>query len=323
MSDQNQHWVPKFLIRNFVDHDGRVFCLDTHLDRVTKQSPKKAASELGFNDFTLNGEAVSFEDKLGKIESKAAPVLKRMIRDKSLSWVGREERGRVAEFMAAQSFRTKAFYEGLVGRPNRQEFGGIFSQLWESTFITANEIARRHWILMVIEDDEVFYLGDNPIVLQRTDDPKDGSSLGFDVKGIEAFMPLSPKCALYMPCRSTSNDRIARYDAAMELHRVVRLCAWRGVPGGSNELQMAQLVIRSLHPLVTALKSGAPLMAGRENVENLNSLQCSFAHAAVYSNRGDFAFARRVFRESPQYKTVPKTSLIQKNALVPDAPIKA
>ncbi len=35
MSDQNQHWVPKFLIKNFADHDGRVFCLEVHTDRVT------------------------------------------------------------------------------------------------------------------------------------------------------------------------------------------------------------------------------------------------------------------------------------------------
>jgi hypothetical protein len=323
MSDENQHWVPKFLIRNFVDRDGRVFCLDIHTDRVTKPPPKKAASELGFNDFALDGEVLSFEDKLGKIETKAAPVLKRMISVKSLSWIGQGERERVAEFMTAQSFRTKAFYEGLAEKPNRQGFGEIFTQLWESAFITANEIARRHWALMVIEDEEVFYLGDNPVVLQRTENPKDGSSLGFDVKGVEAFMPLSPKCALYMPCRTTSDDRIARYDAGMELHRVVRSAALRGVPGGSSELQTVQLVIRKLHPLVTAFKMGAPLTPGREHVENLNYLQCSWSHAAVYSNRSDFTFARRVFRESPQYRSVPKTSLIQKNALVPDSQTKA
>jgi len=28
MSGENQHWVPKFLIKNFADADGRVFSLD-------------------------------------------------------------------------------------------------------------------------------------------------------------------------------------------------------------------------------------------------------------------------------------------------------
>src|SRR5229473_6632333 len=122
MSETNQHWVPKFLIRNFADSDGRVFCLDIHTDRVTKPPPKNTASEQGFNDFTLDGEAVSFEHKLEKIETKAAPVLRRIVRATSLSGTGWDERQRVAEFMAAQSFRTKAFYEGLAGKPERQEF---------------------------------------------------------------------------------------------------------------------------------------------------------------------------------------------------------
>jgi hypothetical protein len=311
MSDENQHWVSKFLVRNFADRDGRLFCLNIHTDKVTKPPPKHAASEKGFNDFTLDGEVVTFEDKLEKIETKAAPVLKQIVTAKSLVGIDAPQRQRVAEFMAAQSFRTKAFYEGFANKPDRQEFGRIFRTLWDTAFITASEIATRHWALMVIEGAGVFYLGDNPVVLQRTDNPKDGSSLGFDVKGVEAFLPLSPTCALFMPCKATSDDRIARYDAAMELHRVVRSAALRGLPGGSTELQTAQLVISRLHTLVRAFKTGAPISATQENIDNLNYLQCSWSHSAIYSNRRDFEFARRVFRENPQYRTVPKTSLLR------------
>src|SRR5579862_4474083 len=110
MSDENQHWVPRFLIRNFADNDGRVFCLDFHTDEVSKRPPRRAASERGFNDFTLDGEVVTFEDKLEKIETKAAPILKQIVSAKSLVGVGAAQRQCVAEFMAAQSFRTKAFY---------------------------------------------------------------------------------------------------------------------------------------------------------------------------------------------------------------------
>jgi hypothetical protein len=317
MSDQNQHWVPKFLIKYFADKDGRVFGLDIHTDEVTKPPPKRAASEEGFNDFTLDGETISFEDKLEKIETKAAPVLKKIVAAKSLAGVRSAERQRVAEFMSTQSFRTKAFYEGLADKPNRQEFGRIFNELWDSAFISSSEIARRHWALLVIESDEVFYLGDNPVVLQRTENPKDGSNLGFDVKGVEAFMPLSPKCALYMPCKATSDGLLARYDAALKLHRVVRTATLRGLPGGSNELQMAQLVISKLHPLVQAFRTGSPIIANQDNIDNLNYLQCSWSHAAIYSNRSDFGFARLVFRKSPQYRVVPKTSLIRGTLLVP------
>jgi hypothetical protein len=223
----------------------------------------------------------------------------------------------VAEFIAAQSFRTKAFYEGFAIKMERDSFASKFSLLLDSIIVTSIEIASRHWALMVASND-AFYLGDNPAVLQRTDNPHDGSSLGFDVTGVEAFLPLAPHCAIYMPCRATSEDRIARYEAALDLHRTVRSAVLRGHPGGANELKTAQLVISRLDPLYQALTRGVALPAEPDHVDNLNYLQCSWAHAAVYSNQRDFVFARRVFRENPQYRSVPRTSLIEMTALVPD-----
>lgn len=310
MPIENQHWVPKFLIKQFADADGRVFRFDIRTDEVTKLPPKYAASEIGFNEFEVDGELVSFEDRLEKIETKAAPVLKRFIKTRSIAGMTETERKRVADFMAAQSFRTEAFYKGLGHRPSRKEIGPIFVQLWRSAFITAHEIASRHWALLVIEGDEAFYLGDNPVVLQRTENPKDGSNLGFDVEGVEAFMPLSPKCALYMPCRSISGQIIGGYNSALAMHSLVRSAALRGIPGGANELNLAQRVIRQSQPLHLALTTGAPLTAISPNVQNLNYLQCSWAHAAIYANDREFAFARQVFRENPQYRTTPNTMLV-------------
>ena len=171
---------------------------------------------------------------------------------------------------------------------------------------------------MIASGDDAFYLGDNPAVLQRTDNPRDGSQLGFGVAGVEAFLPLAPHCALYMPCRTISEERIERYNAALDLHRVLRSAVLRGQPGGADELRLAQLVITRLDPLYQAMTTGVALPAQPEHVENLNYLECSWARSAIYSNRRDFAFARRVFRENPHYREVPTTSLIDMIALVPD-----
>jgi hypothetical protein len=315
---ENQHWVPKFLIKYFADH-GRVFCLDIHTDKVTKPAPKHAASDHGFNDFYIDGQRISFEDRLQKIETKAAPVLKRIVKGQCLVGLSDADRRHVADFMAAQSFRTKAFYEGLVDKPSRQDFGRMFEYLWRSAFFVADEIALRHWALMVIDTDEVFYLGDNPVVLQRTRDPKDGSNLGFDVEGVEAFLPLSPKCALYMPCRATSREIIGYYDSAVALHRTVRSAILRGVAGGRDELHTAQTAIRRYDPLYQAFTAGVALATETPNVENLNYLQCSWSNSAIYSNRKDFAFASQVFRKSPQYRDRVRTSVMQIGSiLVPD-----
>lgn len=259
MTDENQHWVPKLLLKPFADVDGRVYRLDIQTDQISKPPPRKAASSSGFNDFQIEGEIVSFEARLEKIETKAAPVLKRITNARTLAGLTFKERKRVSDFIAVQSFRTEAFYKGLEGDLRRGQFGPLFQRLWESAFMLSAQIEARHWALMVIDGDGIFYLGDQPVVLQRTRDPKDGSNLGFDVEGVEAFMPLSPKCAVYLPCRSVSDEIIARYDAAMALHRAVRTAVFRGVSGGTAELITAQDTVRKSHELYQAFTADSPI----------------------------------------------------------------
>ena len=304
MPNENQHWIPKFLVKNFTDIDGRVYCLNIQNDSVTKPPPKYAASRAGFNEFQINGEMISFEDKLEKIETQAAPVLKRIVTTQSLSWLTEKQKRQVADFMAAQSFRTDIFYKGMELGSSRQEFGPLFAELWESAFFVAGEIARRQWALMVIEHDDVFYLGDHPLVLQLTEKPSVAAELGFDVEGVEAFMPLAPKCALYMPCVSVSQQILSGYEDAQS-----NLSNPRSVGYHLRLLELSRRVLRNSKPLCDALTMGVPLSAAVENVENLNYLQCYWAHAALYCNKRDFSFAKHVYSRSPQYRKTPKVSI--------------
>jgi Protein of unknown function (DUF4238) len=134
MADENQHWVPKLLLKKFVDADGRVFRLDIQSNEISKPPPKHAASGPNFNEFDIEGQIVSFEGRLEKVETRAAPILKRIIEARSLSGLSLLDRRKVADFIAAQSFRTEAFYKGLANNPSRKDFGPIFTQLWDSSF---------------------------------------------------------------------------------------------------------------------------------------------------------------------------------------------
>ncbi|MFI4994886.1 MAG: DUF4238 domain-containing protein [Hyphomicrobiales bacterium] len=310
--NENQHWVPKFLIRNFTDEDGRVFCLDIHTDTVTKPPPKYAAAAQGFNDFVVNGTTVSYEDALEKIETAAAPVLRRIIATCSTGGLTDEQRTRVADFMAAQSFRTRAFYEGLDQTISRQDFGSVFAELWRGAFLVSAEIARRRWVVMTITHDDIFYLGDHPLVLQFTEEPGRGGELGFDVHGVEAFLPLTPTCALYMPCVSISRQVIGGYESALAAPEIIRYAKANGIDTPAEDaayIALAQRVQKNSAALYQALAQGTPLVALPENVINLNSLQCNFAHGAIYANRRDFTFAREVFRKTPTYRDLVKVRL--------------
>ena len=189
--------------------------MNIQTDEVTKPPPKYAASEIGFNDFVVNGQTVSYEDRLEKIETAAAPILKDDHKIRVGCRLTAGQRQNVASFVAAQSFRTEAFYKGIGSGLLRKDFGPIFAELWRIAFMLSAEIMRRKWVPMVIEHDDVFYLGDHPVVLQHTETPASPQPLGFDIEGVEAFMPLSPKCALYMPCPSVSRVIIGGHEDAL------------------------------------------------------------------------------------------------------------
>ena len=312
MSNDNHHWVPKLIIRKFVDTDGRVFRLNIQTDEVTKPPPKYAASKVGFNDFVVNGQTVSYEDRLEKIETAAAPTLKAIIKSRSVAGLTEIQRQNVANFVAAQSFRTEAFYEGIGSGLLRKDFGSIFAELWRAAFILSAEIMRRKWVPMVIEHDDVFYLGDHPVVLQHTETPASPQPLGFDIEGVEAFMPLSPKCALYMPCPSVSRLIIGGHGDALAAPENLRRANAVGAVTDISDadfLALAQRVLERDGPLYQSLTQGTALVAAPANVENLNYLQCAWAHTAVYSNRRDFTFARHVFDKTPQYRELVKVRL--------------
>jgi hypothetical protein len=172
MAGENQHWIPKFLIKNFTDTDGRVYRLNILTDEVTKPPPKFTASNFGFNEFEIEGKQITFEDRLEKIETAAAPPLTKIVASKSLADLSERDKGKLADFIAAQSFRTEAFYRGMNPQSPRRDFGSTFASLWRSAFIIADEVARRDWALMVIGGHDVFYLGDSPVVSPTHDRPQ-------------------------------------------------------------------------------------------------------------------------------------------------------
>jgi hypothetical protein len=148
--------------------------------------------------------------------------------------------------------------------------------------------------------------------LGLTENPSAAAELGFDVEGVEAFMPLAPKCALYMPCVSVSQQILSGYEDAQRMLGNPRIACYR-----LHVLELSRRVSRDAKPLYDALTTGDPLTATGKNVENLNYLQCYWAHAAIYSNRRDFTFAKHVFCRLPQYRKTPKVSVRRGVMLIP------
>jgi Protein of unknown function (DUF4238) len=301
---QNQHFVPQLLLKNFADTDGRLWFLAKRDDYIGRVPPKKAASDTDFYEFEIDGEAFSFEDRFQKHEAKAGKAIKKLAEGRSPLSLSMAERDDLAAFIALQSFRTEAFLVNLRGHDTRQDKGKALVRLWDSLFLTAPLISNRHWMIMKIEHDEVFYLGDNPVVLQNTENPSAKSSLGFDLIGVEAFIPLTPKLALYLPCPSISNQIIEAHENGLLMQRQL----WTSGKGQTTEALVIAKALRGTKPLYEAALLGVPVSAQSQSVLNLNYLQCAWAQKHIYSNQADFGTAKMVFEKSPQYRQPPTSS---------------
>jgi hypothetical protein len=173
--------------------------------------------------------------------------------------------------------------------------------MWDSMFLTVPLIANRHWMTMRIEHDEVFYLGDNPVVLQNTENPSAKTSLGFDVVGVEAFMPLTPKLALYLPCPSISNQIIDAHRNGLLMQRQM----WTNGKGLTPEAIVVGKALHGTRQLHDAALKGVAIQTPATSVLNLNYLQCAWAHKHIYSNYSTFETAKMIFDITPQYRQPP------------------
>jgi hypothetical protein len=313
MSLQNQHFVPKFLLKNFADIDGRVFCLDIHKRNVLKRPPKHLASAYRFNEFKFANQNFSHEEQLAKIETWAAPILRKMTGLEPGIVQNQIERGKVADFLAAQTFRTEAFRIGLDVKKDEDHLGKTLISLLQSVPMASDEIAKRHWVLMEIQHNDVFYLGDHPVVFQVTEEPGSSSDVGLWMEGVEIFFPITPKFALWMPHPSTSNEIVSGYQNGLKLHR--QMCSdvilgQERTRLRSEELHEAQRILSRVQPIYQSITTGVPFACDPENVENLNYLQCAWASSSLFCNRQDFSLAEKVFSQSPQYISPKKVDVI-------------
>lgn len=319
MAGENQHWVPKFLIKKFRDADGRVFFLDVNTDTLGKRSPQQLASDYGFNDFVIDGEVVSFEGELQKIETRAAPALARIIEQMSTVGLSDVELTAIAEFVSVQSLRTKSFQVGLQGSRSRAEFGPTFSLLWKSALIEARHIRARPLIALLAPEGHRFYLSDHPVTLQHVENPASREPLGMDIAGVEMYMPLTPQISLYWLCTRIAEEFVSAYSSGEEMHRLIRRSTLSGISvPGLDQLSLFDLqkCMSRIRPMRNAIILGSGVNAPAEVVENANYLQCVWAHNALFSNTNDFEFACRVFRTNPQYRGVPSVALHQKGVII-------
>lgn len=309
---QNQHYVPKLLLRNFASNlpakkgKEKIYVFDREKKCSFTPNIKNIAAEFGYYDLELPEGKISFEDHLGKIETSVADVIEKIKKDKSLAGLTVDDWAWFGVFCASLFTRGQSHREMIAGMeaairnkirdvakdssadeaifPRESEMSSkafVLHQMIEGTKEFHTHFTNKVPILMEAPKGSVFYIGDNPISLHNAHDFSPYGNLGLAVEGIQIYLPITPQLTVAMFHPSIlvefSND----------LKKIKAFSA-----NGLN-----RQAIEHTEALLIAAQNGSALQLTAENVMFNNSLQVSFSSRFVMSSRREFSLLERMLAD--------------------------
>ncbi len=321
MSDQKknhpkvQHYVPVFLLTNFsIEQKNQVYCYDKINERIFPSNVRNLASESGFYDLIDGDAESSLESQLADLEGRSAEIINgRILARGTIRGLSNEERRDLALFVAIQHLRTRnarmaidKMYsdvaeriqriggdpDAVVGNPDfdreqNVKFQSVYNFGVARTLTP--EILRKKWFLL--RSDNAFWISDNPVVLQNEQDNSGvRGNLGFGVKGIEIYLPISAEFIMAFHCEQTFRDMEKYYEENI------------------NALDTAGAFL--LRNYVVKIRRRMAIECDDENVTNLNSLQVMFAERFVFSAQPDFTLAKEMIDKEPHLQRGPRPEIV-------------
>jgi hypothetical protein len=336
MQAQNQHYVPQFLLRNFLSNSAKdqVHVYDKHENRTFITSVRNIMAERGFNDFRIDNESlVSFEGLVGEIEKLLLPTFRKVLESRALDG-SPQEKADLAFFLAFQFYRSKSVREMQyeIGQAVRQKVNELGYEMhdvpdfegWEletedtlkqghlvsmraSIARFAEIICVKDFFLVESTPDQKFYLGDNPVALYNKNDYKNRGNLGLGVRGIQISMPLSSDLLLCAWCPSVLDDWKKEHAATVEKDQqeIVKQLLSKQLDFGLAA-QIAQELKGRYSWSETSLANiavGSPIKAKSEQMEFYQSLQVRSSNRYIVCPHGTFDLAIKFNHEFPHFRS--------------------
>jgi hypothetical protein len=299
---ENQHYVPKFLLRNFTEPDKRqkgeqIWAFDKSNSSIFRTNLRNIAAECGFYDVEEDVGPIATESLLSELEDHAAGALHKIVEDRSLGKLTSAERRWLSIFCAVQFLRVRNAREKQMAlddalRRKIVESGGDVNNVVGFKPMTAKDLKEFAIILMLRAAKELaphfankvcflletkisdpFFVSDNPIALHNQNDFGPYGNLGLAVPGIEIYFPI------------TSTLTLTFFETSI-LERLDRLS-------------------RHGEELIRAGQTGGSARCEDEHVMFLNSLQVINASRFIMSVTKNFALATRMLEEKPHLRQPP------------------
>jgi Protein of unknown function (DUF4238) len=316
---ENQHYVPKFLLRNFAELDKnrseKVWAFDKSNSSIFCTNLRNIAAECGFYDIDGGDEPIPTESLLSELEGHAAQALRKIVEERSLGSLSSADRDWLANFCAVQFVRVPNLREkqsalddclkrkivesggdanGVVGfKPmttkDVKEFA--VTMILRAAKEFAPYFANKVCLLLETNVGDPFFVSDNPIALHNENDFRPYGNLGLAVAGIEIYLPITPTLTLTFWDRSVPERLLAL------------VAAFKARVNGTN----LETSLRTRRPeeLIGAAQTGGRAHCASEVVMFLNSLQVINASRFVISATKGFALATRMLQEKPHLRLPP------------------
>jgi hypothetical protein len=277
---KKQHYVPQFLLRQF-GHGKKLkeklSVLDKRNASVFSAAVRDAANENKFYEYHCEAGSADFEKLTEKLDTKVAPIVSDVLRSRRLPRTG-ENFIWLSYLVAAQMLRTptsrrdmenvreliihqwgpEVAFEGdprFIGEYGPQDSKISSIQMLREVPRFAKILQEKVWCLCKAPVDSPFIISDNPVTRHNMLDRWPRGNLGLENRGIEAYMPLSPRLSLQIMCPSIAGAVLLTPELTEVYGR--------------------------------ALRDEEPVKMRPENVEFTNSLQVIWAERFVYAGDRD------------------------------------
>lgn len=226
---KRHHIVPQFLLKLFLEKDATtIFLYDKLQDKTEQRNPKNT---MVFSNFNTIGESTKLEEFYGQIESDSAPVIRKLIKQKSFRNIKHAEKKRLFYFVLMQHIRTFIVRQAIEDMSRSCVFQAIQIMESEGKLSDPKKIKIADWIregLVEIEIDKdhirqevanlriyfskqlpylmenkkfllfhsespSFYISDSGVVLSGG---SYNGGAGINSPGIEIYLPLSSRIML-------------------------------------------------------------------------------------------------------------------------------
>ncbi|HGM5454829.1 DUF4238 domain-containing protein [Serratia marcescens] len=320
-----QHTVPRFLLRHFSapgkGKRRRLHAFDKTTVRAYATTPDDATVRNTFYNLDGHPERLSLEPLLGIYENDAAPIIASLLQHKDIRRLTKDERYKLAVFVAVQRARTFGEQQRITGMvsaladkiaaigatprqvaetldfsPERDTRNVFLRQLVQQTSHIDHLLAK-DWYLFESTPAHPFYVSDNPVVLMNNNDFGPYGNLGLAVRGIQIYLPLSSTLILAMCCPSIREEKI-RLKQQIEslLARAPHL-----IPAHMRPFETLEHARRFADYLLMPLSP--------DNVKRYNALQVEYAEQYVFCGQNDFSLAEQMLDDDERYQTGPRFTL--------------